>query len=205
MSWWSCTSDRHDRCSQKSKAQATANPVHCFSIWHTSLVTYHRCKPLIKSCCSSTHATCWWHYQWCECGMFNFVYMLFILPFLFCSCLLYTDARGPCWFDWALELNTLTSRNAFSNLPPQKPYTAMSKWAPSSVIAEWCDIVSPESDCRWSSVVTPWQTSDSNEAVMSLTSLWETSQQGTDQFCNLRHAQHWMGGCNYNERVNSEA
>ena len=54
-------------------------------------------------------------------------------------CLLYIDARGPRWFDWALGLNTLTSRNAFSNLPPQKPYTAMSEWAPSSVIAERCE------------------------------------------------------------------
>ena len=83
MSWWSCTSNRHIRCSQKSKAQVTANQVHCFSTWHTSVVTYHRCKPLINSCCSSTHATCWWHYQWCECGMFNFPYMLLTLPFLF--------------------------------------------------------------------------------------------------------------------------
>jgi len=32
----------------------------------------------------------------------------------------YTDARGPCGFDWILELNTLTSKNSFSNLPPQK-------------------------------------------------------------------------------------
>ena len=64
-----------------------------------------------------------------------------------CSCLLYTDASGPHQFDWALGLNTLTSRNAFSNLPPQKPYTAMSKQAPSSVIADRCNIASPQSDC----------------------------------------------------------
>ena len=35
-----------------------------------------------------------------------------------CSCLQYTDDRGPLQFDWALGLNTRTSTNAFSNLPP---------------------------------------------------------------------------------------
>ena len=57
--------------------------------------------------------------------------------FFFCSCLLYVDARGPCRFDWALGLNILTSKNAFSNLPPQKPYIATSRRAPSQSDVTW--------------------------------------------------------------------
>ena len=110
----------------RSKTQAAANPVHSFTIWNISLVTDHRCKPLVEHCCSFAHSTCCWHHNWCECSMFNFLYMLLILSFFSCLCLLYTNAKGPCRFDWTLGLNTLTSKNAYLNLPLQKPYKEMS-------------------------------------------------------------------------------
>ena len=83
-------------------------------------------------------------------------------------------------FDWALGLKILTLINAFSNLLPQDPYIATSSRAPSWVLAERWDRDSPESGCKWGSVVTPWQascSSVSNVAVISqlLTSLCLTA------------------------------
>ena len=62
-----------------------------------------------------------------------------------CSCRLYTEVRGLLRFHWVHGLITLTSTNALSKRPPQKPYMATSRRASSSVIAELYDIDSPES------------------------------------------------------------
>ena len=91
-----------------------------------------------------------------------------------CSCLWNTDEREPWQFDWVLGLN-LTSTNAFSNLPPQNPYIAISSQAPSSVMAKQWDKDSSESGCRWGLVVTSWHTSVSSVAVLSLPSLCLTA------------------------------
>ena len=58
---------------------------------------------------------------------------------------------------------------------PQNPYIATSSRAPSWVLADRWDRDSPESGCRWGSVVIPWQTSVSKVAVISLTSLCLTA------------------------------
>ena len=65
--------------------------------------------------------------------------------------------------------------NAFSNLPLWNPYIATSSWVPSPVMAEQWDKDSPDSGCKWSPVVTPWQTSVNRVAVVSLTSLYLTA------------------------------
>ena len=54
---------------------------------------------------------------------------------------------------------------------PQKPFAAMSKWAPSCVIEVALARVSPERGCRSGSTLTSWQTSVSRWAVRSRTSL----------------------------------
>ena len=41
-----------------------------------------------------------------------------------CNWQYYPDEGGSWRFDWALGLNTLTSTNAFSNLPSQNPMTS---------------------------------------------------------------------------------
>ena len=98
-----------------------------------------------------------------------------VFSFLAHACLRYIDERVPYRFDWVLGLNTLTSMNAFSNLPPQNPYIATSNRAWSSLLEEQRDKGSPESGCRLGSVVTAWQTSVNNMAIMSLTSLCLTA------------------------------
>ena len=75
------------------------------------------------------------------------------------------------WFDRALGLNTLTSKNDLSNWPPQNPRAEMSRRAPMSVMADLSDITSPERGCKWGSIHPSWHTSFSIEAVRSLTSL----------------------------------
>ena len=74
-------------------------------------------------------------------------------------------------FDWAKGLNTLTSKMALSNEPPQNPAATISKWAPSCVLVEAYTNFSPEIGCREGSTATPWQVSDSKAAVRSLNSL----------------------------------
>ena len=142
---------------------------------------------LAKGCCSPTHAC---HqlmrlHVTCSTSLTRCLYCLF---FSF-SCHLYTNTKGPHQFDWVLGLNTLTSKNVFSNLPTQKLNTAISKQAWSSVIAKWHDIVSPESDCKWDYIATLWQTSDYSEAVMWCLSPYYVPQLETHRFCRLRHVQ----------------
>ena len=81
--------------------------------------------------------------------------------------------REVCLFDRAhvQGLKTLTSTNALSKDPPQKPCAATSKRALSCVFAERWDNTSPDSGCRLGSTDTQWHTSDNRDAVMSLTSL----------------------------------
>ena len=56
--------------------------------------------------------------------------------------------------------------------PPQKPLAAMSSLAPSSVIIEALLKISPIIGCNGGSMQTSVQTSDSQPATVSLTSLW---------------------------------
>ena len=49
---------------------------------------------------------------------------------------------------------------------------AMSKRAPSWVLAVFCWNLSSLRSCRWGSTSTSWHTSDNNSTVISLTSLW---------------------------------
>ena len=74
--------------------------------------------------------------------------------------------------DGARGLNTLTSRNILSSLPPQKPLAAMSNLAPSSVFAVRLVIVSVVISCRSGSTLTSLHTSVNRVAVKSLISLW---------------------------------
>ena len=77
-----------------------------------------------------------------------------------------------CLLEGAWGLNTRTSMNVFSRLPPQKPLTAMSSLAPSEMLEERVDITSPVSSCRSGSTRTSLQTSVRRLAVKSLISLW---------------------------------
>ena len=52
---------------------------------------------------------------------------------------------GVAWFDWALGLNTLTSKNVLSNLPPHTPQAEMSNRAHGSVWVVLCEKDSPVS------------------------------------------------------------
>ena len=63
--------------------------------------------------------------------------------------------RGSAW-------ETLTSNNAFSNRPPQKPHAEMSKRAWSSRLTELAMKASPVRGWRGGSVVTSWHTSIQN-------------------------------------------
>ena len=75
-----------------------------------------------------------------------------------------------CPFDRAHGLNTLTSKNcSFKSANPETTETSSLELL--SMLAELCAIVSPDNGCRCGSTETLWQTSDSKEAVMSLTSL----------------------------------
>ena len=53
-----------------------------------------------------------------------------------------------CLFEGANGLNTLTSRNALSYVPPQKPFATMSRRAPSLVLAVALVSCSLESGCK---------------------------------------------------------
>ena len=81
----------------------------------------------------------------------------------FCDCHL---SIGGC-----IGLNTRTSRNVHSNLPPQNPLTEMSNLAPSVVIADCPDNSSLVILCNSGSTRTSLQTSVNKFAVISLTSL----------------------------------
>ena len=70
-----------------------------------------------------------------------------------------------------IGVKTITSNNALSNLPPQKPLAATSSLALSSVVALRVDSVSPDSACRHGSMHTSWHTSVRRLAVRLRTSL----------------------------------
>ena len=91
----------------------------------------------------------------------------------FCSCswCLYLACREVWRFEWVHGMNTLTSKNGLSNFPPQKPYAETSSRELLSVIEVEYNIASPDSGYKCGSVHTLWHTSDSSEAMMSLTSL----------------------------------
>ena len=76
-----------------------------------------------------------------------------------------------CLFEGAYGLKTLTSKNALSNLLPQKPSAAISNLAPSCLLADAPDSASPVMGCRCGSMATLWQTSAMRLAVKSLVSL----------------------------------
>ena len=76
-----------------------------------------------------------------------------------------------CLLEGACGLKTLTSKYVRSRRPPHNPFAAISKCAPSWVLAEVADKCSPEIGCRCGSVQTSLHTSDSRLAVRSLISL----------------------------------
>ena len=80
-------------------------------------------------------------------------------------------ASWGCLFEGANGLNTLTSRNPLSYVPPQKPFATTSSRAPSWVLAVALVSCSLESGCKVGSTATPGQISVSRLAVKSLISL----------------------------------
>ena len=76
-----------------------------------------------------------------------------------------------CLFEGANGLNTLTSKNALSYVPPQKPFATMSRQAPSWVLAVALVSCSLESGCKVGSIATQEQISVNRWAVKSLISL----------------------------------
>ena len=87
------------------------------------------------------------------------------------SCFLYVAAR-LCWrLEGAIGLKTLTSKNALSYRPPQKPLAAICSLAPSSVTAEAPVMGSPVIGCSVGSMQTSLHTSDSQHPTVPRTSL----------------------------------
>ena len=108
--------------------------------------------------------------------MFDLAHLLIILPSLFLLVLAIYRWEGTMmiWLGARIEYPYITKLMPFQ-IFPQNPYIATSSRAPSSVMAERWDKDSPESGCKWGSVVTPWQTSVNSVAVISLTSLCLTA------------------------------
>ena len=127
VSWWPCSPDWHDWGCSESSWQF--DYTRCYALKECSSSSAHTSSMTsgVKVACSTSRTLC------SCCLLFS------------CSCLLYTDVRGLRRFDWAHGLNTVTSTNAFSKRPPPKPYMAISRQAPSSVLAELCDMISPVS------------------------------------------------------------
>ena len=73
---------------------------------------------------------------------------------------------------WSVGLKTLTSKNAHSNQPPQKPLALMSNLASSPQMLVLMDNTSPVRGCRGGSIVTSLHTSFSRSAVISRSSSW---------------------------------
>ncbi len=86
------------------------------------------------------------------------VWYIMVIPF--CS------KEGGAW-----GLNTLTSKYVFLWRPPQHPLAAMSSRAPSWLIEEAPESISPVRGCRGGSTLTSWQTLVSRLAVRSQISL----------------------------------
>ena len=80
------------------------------------------------------------------------------------------------------------SKNALSNLPPQKPLAAMSSLELSSVAVLRVVNVSPERGCKRGSTLTSWQTSVRRSAMRSRTSLCRqmvTPPVGHESACSM--------------------
>ena len=140
----------------------------------TAQDTINWCEPLVE-CYSTSHSTrCGQHY-WRKCCMLNLTHLLVIVPSLFLLMLAIYRWKGAMSIWSGARVEDPSINKCFSNLPPQNPCISTSNWALSSMMAEQWDKDSPESGCRWGTVVTLWQTSVSSMAVMSLTSLGLTA------------------------------
>ena len=85
-------------------------------------------------------------------------------------------------------MKTLTSKNARSNRPPQKPLALMSNLASSPRMLVLMDNTSPVRGCRGVSTVTSLHTSFSRSAVISRSSLWRMNGYppvGQDSVCAI--------------------
>ena len=104
------------------------------------------------------------------------------------------NLRQSGWF--GLKKRTLTSKNARSHLPPQKPLAATSSRALSSVLALRVEKDSPLSGWRWGS---SWQTSVSKLVKRSHTSLCQIIPPvGQERACSMVNKEpqvHRVGSC----------
>ena len=103
--------------------------------------------------------------------MFNFSHALFICPLLF---LLMFGIHFPIvmfLLEAACGLNTRTSRNVLSHLPPQNPFMAISNLPPLVEMAVLPDSSSDDTSCKFGSTQASLHTSVNSVAVMSRISL----------------------------------
>ena len=103
----------------------------------------------------------------------------------------------------ACGLNTRTSRNVLSDLPPQNPFMAISNLAPLVEMAVLPDSSSDDTSCKFGSTQTSLHTSVNSVAVMSRISLClieGNPPRGEDSTCSTvklaPHTVGWdFGGC----------
>ena len=96
-------------------------------------------------------------------------------------------------FEGANGLITLTSKNALSNLPPQKLLAAMSRLELSSVAVLWVVNVSPERRCRRGYTLMSWQMSVRRSDIRARTSLCRhmvSPPEGHERVCSVEVVPH---------------
>lgn len=187
---WASTPDTLYGWAEERKGQTAAQPGHCWRIRLIPLYGEARSQLFVECIGFVCHATSGGQDKGSEGGVFDLPYALFVGPFL--KHLLFSAAHcqarlpvgGSMWIEDANVKKCSFKR------PPQKPFAAVSRRAPSWVFEVALEKIFPDNGYSSGSMQTSLHTWVNRSAVKSLISLWRIEGKppfGQDSACSTEN------------------